>query len=203
MNSRESIVLAEKLKKGYGDLEKMGQEICDKEAFLERPIEPVKDPMPDNSTFDQVVGTVLTTLVVCLIIGIELVVFFISAMMDFREISGERHQTSAFKGIVIVDILLLVVVLSVKYIRERNKKLYLEEYRKKQEIYSVRRREEMQQALDELKDKYAKLKEELSRYDDLVPINFRNKNCMVKVASLLSCQKAQDFTEAISFLAKG
>ncbi len=61
----------------------------------------------------------------------------------------------------------------------------------------------MQQALDELKDKYAKLKEELSRYDDLVPINFRNKNCMVKVASLLSCQKAQDFTEAISFLAKG
>lgn len=203
MNSRESIALAEKLKKGYGDLEKMGQEICDKEAFLERPIEPVKDPMPVNSTFDQVVGTVLTTLGVWLIIGIELVVFFISAMTDFRAVSGGRHQTSAFKGIVIVDILLLVVVLSVKYIRERNKKLYLEEYRKNQEIYSVRRREEMQQALDELKDKYAKLKEELSRYDDLVPINFRNKNSMVKVASLLSCQKAQDFTEAISFLAKG
>ena len=80
--------------------------------------------MPVNSTFDQIVGTVLTTLGVCLIIGIELVVFFISAMMDFRAVSGGRHQTSALKGIVIVDILLLVVVLSVKYIRERNKNLY-------------------------------------------------------------------------------
>jgi hypothetical protein len=63
-----------------------------------------------------------------------------------------------------------------------------------------KRYRDIQEKTETLKTKYAAKKDELSIYNDLVPLQYRNSRHMERVKSLILTGKAENFADAVKLL---
>ncbi|GEM_PF-2429295 len=200
MNTVESIELAKKLQKEYRDLEKMDREIRDKEAILDRPVQPYQEPERDTSLFLTGMRVVITIFLILAGLYIDAMIMVGAFMRDWDSHSGGNHQETAMKMIPLINIGIVILIIIIKYLRERSRKKYLKEQRVKQEEFTAQRRAAMREELAALREKRFEIREDLLKYEVQIPREFRTGHHMVKVKAMLQNGKAQNFDEAIGFL---
>lgn len=199
MNTVESIELAKKLQKEYRDLEKMDREIRDKEAILDRPVQFYQEPERDTSLFLTGMRVVITIFLILAGLYIDALIMVGAFMRDWDSHSG-NHQETAMKMIPLINIGIVILIIIIKYLRERSRKKYLKEQRVKQEEFTAQRRAAMREELAALREKRFEIREDLLKYEVQIPREFRTGHHMVKVKAMLQNGKAQNFDEAIGFL---
>ena len=199
MNTKDSIELAEKLSKEYGDLEKMDREIRDKEKVLERPVMQYREPMPDASLFEAGMHVVRTVIEVFTILFFDAFLLLGAMVLDW-DTHSSRYQIAAWIVVLISNIGLAALGSYNKHRREQNERKYLEEQRIKQESYILQRRADLRKEVAELYRKQSEVKGDLLKYEDQIPPEYRTRYHMVRVKKMLQNGKAQNFDEAIGFL---
>jgi hypothetical protein len=199
MNMKDSIELAEKLSKDYSDLEKVDQEISDKEKILDTPVSSYQEPAQDVSLFETGILVIFKVIAFFFVLGIDGYIYLMSFAMDWDE-HTRWHQSVAWAVILISNIGLIALIIFVKHRREKNTRKYLEEQRIKQAEFARQRRAELREELAGLNQKRAEISEGLAKYDSQIPREFRSRYHMVKVKMMLQNGKAQSFDEAVGLL---
>lgn len=199
MNMKDSIELAEKLSKGYHDLEKMDREISDKEKILDTPVSSYQEPAQDVSLFETGILVIFKVIAFFFVLGIDGYIYLISFVTDWDE-HTRWHQSVAWAVILISNIGLIALIIFVKHRNEQNTRKYLEEQRVKHAEFARKRRAELREELAGLYLKRSEVIVGLAKYDSQIPQEFRSGYHMIRVKKMLQNGKAQNFDEAIGLL---
>lgn len=199
MNMKDSIELAEKLSKGYHDLENMDREISDKEKILDTPVSSYQEPAQDVSLFETGILVIFKVIAFFFVLGIDGYIYLISFATDWDE-HTRWHQSVAWAVILISNIGLIALIIFVKHRREQNTRKYLEEQRVKHAEFARKRRAELREELAGLYLKRSEVIVGLAKYDSQIPQEFRSGYHMIRVKKMLRNGKAQSFDEAVGLL---
>jgi len=205
MNSEESIALAQKLKKEYGDLEKITRQIRHNELILSRPVSDPKNLVNEQDSFPASgtigCGTLLAIFTLLFFEGIIYVFATVALFIDKSK--GEKvliDPETVFTIIMIFNIGLLIAASIISSVRKR--KLKEEMQKRAEEDYekSMRRRTELRENTDVLIQVWNEKKQRLAQYDALVPASLQTANSMIQVRNLIMSNKADDFSEALAMV---
>jgi Skp family chaperone for outer membrane proteins len=187
MTKEESIELADKLKKEYGDLEKMQKEINENKTTLSKPIPPAKHHAAFKFFWPYLVASVIT----------------INALYILGYILTLASQAAGFLYTFSVIGLIAAVILLIVGGKTATSKRDSLNYQVENEMqYKRKRQKEIQEKTNSLQNLYSAKKTQLEKYNDLVPIHFRTARYMERVKAIIMTGKAENFTEAINYLPK-
>ena len=201
MNPEESIALARRLEKEYGDLEKIYKKICDHEAILSRADtdEPKKVGDYVNDFAVAGVKVFLGLVAVFVVLYIDGIIYLGATYSTWE--NGTNAQDVATGWLVFANIALLIIVIVIKDVRKKRKK----EREKLQKVIEteakIRRREEIQKNLNELLKEWNEGKERLSEFDTLVPAEMQTSYHMRRVRKKIMSKREKDFSEAVAIIA--
>ena len=187
MTKEESIELAEKLKKEYGDLEKMQKEINENKTTLSRPIPPAKHHAAFKFFWPYLVASVVS----------------INAFYILGYIVLLASRASGFYYTFIILGLVAAVILLIVGGKTSTSKRDTLNYHADNEIQFKRKKyREIQEKTGELQNLYSIKKTRLEKYNTLVPLKFRSSRHMDRVKAIILTGKADSFSEAIEYLYK-
>ena len=187
MTKDESIELAEKLKKEYGDLEKMQKEINENKTIISKPIPPAKHHAAFKFFWPYLVASVVS----------------INALYLLGYILTLASQAAGFLyTFSIIGLITAVVLLIVGGKTATSKRDSLNCQVENEMQYKRKKHKELQEKTTSLQNRYSVKKTQLEKYNDLVPLQFRTSRYMERVKALIMTGKAENFIEAIAYLPK-
>ncbi len=187
MTREESIDLAVQLSSDYGELEKIRKEISDNKEIISKPLPTAKHHAAFKFFWPYLVGAVVT-INVLYVIG-----FFISLG------AGSSAALSVFSVIGLVAMIVILIVGGKTATANRDAL----NYRVDSDIQMQRKRHrELQEKTESLQNIYSVKKSKLDKYNDLVPVQYRNSRHMDRVKALIQTGKAEEFSEAVALLSQ-
>ena len=183
----ESINLCNTLASKYASYEKIKEEIHDLE-FSVKKMEVPSHP-PRYSFFRFFWPFFIIALVACFFSTLIVGFMFISVYDDYGEVLARAA------GYLSIPIVLIIGVIVAKAKQKRaNDKLAENE----EAIFS--RISTMRAQINELKTQQNQISDELQYYKDLIPMNMRNKNSILKVKRMLELSQAETIEQAIEMV---
>ena len=187
MTKEESIELAEKLKKDYGELEKMQKEINENKTVISKPIPPAKRHAAFKFFWPYLVASVVT----------------INALYLLGYILTLASQATGFLyAFSIIGLIAAVILLIVGGKTATSKRDSLNCQVENEMQYKRKRHKELEEKTKSLQSLYSVKKTQLEKYNDLVPLQFRTARYMERVKAIILTGKADNFAEAIEYLPK-
>ncbi len=202
MDRKESIGLAERLQDQFADMEKTEKEIRDREEKLAKPLGSFEYEEPPVGIGTSAMRILMAVILVIIWVFFGIYIFTAAIIEDLVTGSGGTYQSIAFYALLIVTVVFIAFTLVLKIRREKKSKDYMKNMKKKDEEYARRRRSDMQNELNYLKERHAAIESDLSAYHELIPEKFRSRYYMSKVKMMLQSEKAQSFDEAIDKLSE-
>ena len=198
MTREESISMALKLSKDYQAQEKILNLITDHEKRIARPLD---ESVRHYSVFDFFNKYLAASFIVTFTLAIPTYIF--CAVSEFLYKSGNpEYANSQIKGI-----LFLVIVFALIHlfggISARKKRDASNESAQNTIRANVKLKEELKKDIADLRIQYDKNQEELEKYNDLVPEDFRNSVSMNRLKALLLANEAEDFEAGIAHIQNG
>lgn len=187
LDTRSDAALAEGLAEKYDSLEKIKGEIKDNVFALKNM--PVFDTPQKYSTFRFFWPFLIIALVVCLA-----VTFFTSLITST---SNNGYLVAKIIGYATIPVILLIGL----FIAKALKKSANEEIEAKERTQS-RKYNDLIKKIDELKARQNTLEEQLSDYNNLIPMSLRNRTQMLRVKTILETGRAETLEEAIELIRK-
>lgn len=187
MTKEESIALAEKLSGDYGELEKIINEIDENKTIISKPIPSAKHHAAFKFFWPYLVAAVVTVNVLY-IIG-----YFLS-------LAARSSTILAIFSFIALIALVVILIVGGKVATTKRDAL---NYRVDSDVQMQRKKyRDLQTKTDSLQNVYSVKKSKLDKYNDLVPLQFRNSRYMDRVKALLMTGKAEEFSEAVALLIK-
>lgn len=187
MTREESIALAEQLSSDYGELENIRKEINDNKETISKPLPTAKHHAAFKFFWPYLVGAVVTVNV------LYFIGFFISMS------AGTDTALAVFSFIALAA---MIVILIVGGNTAKAKRDALN-YRVDSDVQMQRKRHrELQEKTETLETVYSVKKSKLEKFDDLVPVQYRNSRHMDRVKTLIQTGKAEELSEAVALLSQ-
>jgi len=183
MTKEESITLADKLIDGYRVIERLQNEITSDEAIINRPVPPIKL----YSAF-----RFFWKFLIIADIAFSIIYAIGKVMYEYEPVSGLLVMLFSFA--VLAGLLIGGGVYSTRKRDSLNAGVYQEDQMKRRNIAELRNKVAL------LKQQQKNKKEELDRYNDIVPKSFRNAARIGTIKTLLINGKAENFTEAVKII---
>lgn len=195
MTREESISMALKLSKDYQAQEKILNLITDHEKRIARPLD---ESVRHYLVFDFFNKYLAASFIVTFTLAIPTYIF--CAISEFLYKSGNPdYANSQIKGF-----LFLVIVFALIHlfggISARKKRDASNESAQNTIRANVKLKEELKKDMADLRIQYDKNQEELEKYNDLVPEDFRNSVSMNRLKALLLANEAEDFEAGIAHI---
>ena len=187
MSVEESIALAEKLSADYDELNKIRDEISDCELELKK-TETNTDTSVRYSAFRFFWPFLIIAFVVFWLVVIIGIVFLATA---------ESASRSAIYGVDCAALIAAAIVLIIGGVRARNKRDYYNANMSSLIRSKNKKEHDLKIKLDMLKTKLRVKKKAADEYNSIVPLQFRTRQYMDKVVSLLKAGRAQSIDEAL------
>ncbi len=185
MTKEESIELAEKLKKEYGNIERIQKEINDNNEIISKPVPPAARHSALKFFWPYVVGAAVAANA-----GWILGLFLLAS-------TGKLGILSTLTVIGIITAIVLTIVGAVTSRNKRSEINYSAELAVKDRH---KRQQELKDKNNELKNRLTTSRKRLEKYNDLVPREFRTSRHMDRVRMLIVSGKADDFSGAVNSL---
>ena len=186
LDTMSDAALAEGLAEKYDSLEKINGEIKDKVFELKNM--PVFDTPQKYSTFRFFWPFLIIAAVVC---------FAVTFFTSFITSGSSGYLVAKIIGYATIPVILLIGL----FIAKALKKSANEEIEAKERTQS-RKYNDLIKKIDELKVRQNTLEEQLSDYNNLIPMSLRNRTQMLRVKTILETGRAETLEEAIELIRK-
>ncbi|MBR3277539.1 MAG: zinc ribbon domain-containing protein [Lachnospiraceae bacterium] len=187
MTKEESIALAEKLSKEYGELEKIRKEINDNKTITSQPLPTPKYHAAFKFFWPYLVTAVVTVNVI-VIIG-----FFITMATG---------SSDAYYAASVVAVIAMAIILIAGGKIATGKRDALNERVNADVQFRRKKQRSLTEKTSELQSLYTARKNALEKYNDLVPLVYRNSRHMDRVKLLIQTDRASGFYDAFTLLQK-
>ena len=183
----ESIALCNALASKYASYEKIKEEISDLEFSIKKM--EVTPHAPRYTFFRFYWPFFLIALGAC---------FFSTLIIGFLTINVDYEVSSLFSRL--AGYLSIPVVLGIGVVIAKKRQNSANDKLAQNEMAMTSKASSMRAKVKDLKDQQNRISEELQDYKDLIPVNMRNKNSILKIKKTLDLSQAETIEQAIELL---
>ena len=183
----ESIALCNALASKYASYEKIKEEINDLEFSIKKM--EVTPHAPRYSFFRFYWPFFLIALGAC---------FFSTLIIGLLTINADYEVSSLFSRL--AGYLSIPVVLGIGVVIAKKRQNSANDKLAQNEMTMTSKASSMRAKVKDLKDQQNRISEELQDYKDLLPVNMRNKNSILKIKKTLDLSQAETIEQAIELL---